>query len=98
MASLRVYPGSSQDVDISHSSYGVGGAAHSSFSQDEMENQRNRMTLEEARWVRVRKKVPGMSGIPSQSKSRSRSGTLQNMSYEDPYQKVSNFVNSLTLY
>lgn len=83
---MKVYPGSSGDPDMGHTSVGYRGAAQSSISHDEMESQRNRMTLEEARWVGVRKKVPGMSGIPS--KNRSKSGGLMNMPYEDPYQKV----------
>ena len=68
---MRVYPGSSHEMDVGHSSHEVRGGAQSSLSHADIETQRNRMTLEEARWVRVRKKVPGMSGIPSQSRSRS---------------------------
>lgn len=89
MAAMKVYPGSqsSAEIDVGHSSVTYRGGAHSSMTQDEMETQRNRMTLEEARWVGVRKKVPGMSGIPGKSRARIRSSGKSDFE-EDPYRKV----------
>lgn len=91
MADSRVYPGTSDDVDIGYSTVGCRGAAASSLSNDEMESQRNRMTLHEARWMGVRKKVPGMSGIPKKprSQSRTQAGSTFYVDTEDPYLKVS---------
>lgn len=91
MADSRVYPGTSDDVDIGYSTVGYRGAAASSLSNDEMESQRNRMTLHEARWIGVRKKVPGMSGIPKKPRrhSRSQAGSTFYVDTEDPYLKVS---------
>ena len=83
MGRRRVFPGSSGDIDMSISAVGYRGGTMSSATEREMESQRNRMTLEEARWTGVRKKIPGMSGIPS----KSRSG-LSSSFDEDPYQKV----------
>ena len=57
----------------------------SSMTETEMESQRNRLTLEEARWTGVRKKVPGMSGLPT--KARTKTG-LGYESGEDPFQRV----------
>lgn len=81
----RVFPSSTDNIDMSISSVGFRGGALSSYTETEIELQRNRMTLEEARWTGVRKKVPGMSGIPKQT--RSRSG-LSIDSETDPYKKV----------
>jgi hypothetical protein len=75
-------------MELGYSSVGYRGAASSSISKDEMESHRNRMTMEEARWVGVRKKVPGMSGIPKKVKSQARSGTHFYVDTDDPYQKV----------
>ena len=88
MAESRVFPGTS-DMDVGYSSAGFRGAAISSVSNAEMESQRNRMTLEEARWIGVRKKVPGMSGIPKKNKNvaRSHSGSVFYVDEEDPYQQ-----------
>ncbi|XP_060576682.1 transient receptor potential cation channel subfamily M member-like 2 [Ruditapes philippinarum] len=88
MADSRVFPGTS-DMDVGYSTADYRGAAISSVSNVEMESQRNRMTLEEARWIGVRKKVPGMSGIPKKAKSvgRSQSGSVFYVEEEDPYQQ-----------
>ncbi|XP_053406588.1 transient receptor potential cation channel subfamily M member-like 2 [Mercenaria mercenaria] len=84
MADSRVYPGTSDSMDVGYSAVGYRGAAVSSLTNDEMESQRNRMTLEEARWIGVRKKVPGMSGIP---KNRGQSGATLYVEEVDPYQQ-----------
>jgi hypothetical protein len=91
MADSRVFPGTS-DMDVGYSTADYRGAAISSVSNVEMESQRNRMTLEEARWIGVRKKVPGMSGIPKKAKSvgRSQSGSVFYVEEEDPYQQKIN--------
>lgn len=89
MADSRVYPGTSETMDLGYSSVGYRGAAASSISNAEMEAQRNRMTLEEARWIGVRKKVPGMSGIPKKARSQggNQNGSTFYVETEDPYQK-----------
>ena len=81
----RDFPGASGDIDMSISAIGFRGGAMSSITDTEMESQRNRMTLEEARWTGVRKRVPGMSGMPSKSRTRLGHG---NGFEEDPFQKV----------
>lgn len=81
----RVFPGSSGDIDMSISTVGYRGGFMSSMTETEMESQRNRLTLEEARWTGVRKKVPGMSGLPT--KARAKTG-LGYESGEDPFQRV----------
>ena len=85
MSRSRVFPHSSDDIDMSISTVGFRGGTMSSLTETEMESQRNRMTLEEARWTGVRKKVPGMQGMPKQS--RSKSGQGMEAQY-DPYAKV----------
>lgn len=82
---MAVYPGTSEGMELGYSSVGYGGAASSSLSTAEMESHRNRMTMEEARWIGVRKKVPGMSSIPK--KTHARSGTSFYEETEDPYHK-----------
>ncbi|KAL4232041.1 hypothetical protein ACF0H5_009619 [Mactra antiquata] len=95
MADTRVYPGSSDAMEMAYTSEGYHGAAMSSFSKDELEAQKNRMTLEEARWIGVRKKVPGLHGIPKSKavKKAQSSGPRPSsnfyMELEDPYvQKI----------
>ena len=82
---MRVFPHTSDGIDMSISTVGFRGGALSSITETELESQRNRMTLEEARWTGVRKKVPGMKGIPKQT--HSKTGLRMEAEY-DPYTKV----------
>ena len=92
MSRSRVFPHSSDDIDMSISTVGFRGGTMSSLTETEMESQRNRMTLEEARWTGVRKKVPGMQGMPKQTRSKSGQGI--DAEY-DPYVKVSIILTGL---
>ncbi|WAR20827.1 TRPM3-like protein [Mya arenaria] len=96
-----VYPDQSYDYDTGYSHIDYHGGVSSSVSFSEREYQKNQMTLKEARWVGVRKKVPGMSGVPSKSQSKAKPGKSQSKSQskgqssflegyideEDPYLK-----------
>ena len=82
MASGRVYPNSSMAFELGVESVAYRGGAMSSFTQEELESQRNVLTLKEARWQGVRKKVPGMK---NQLKSRQTG-----LSEQNPYFNVSN--------
>ena len=83
----RIFP--SEDYDMATLSVGYRGGQMSNLSNlssQDMENRRSGMTLQEARWTGVRKKIPGMSGIPAK---HSKPGT------DDPYLKVQ-LIRSIT--
>ena len=81
----RVFPRS----DASVSTVAYRGGAMSAMSSEEKESYYNSMTLQEARWMGVRKKVPGMSNKPKKSKIVTEQQTSSKFySHVDPYQQV----------
>ncbi|XP_052227848.1 transient receptor potential cation channel subfamily M member-like 2 isoform X2 [Dreissena polymorpha] len=97
-----IVPQSRHDMDMAYSVESYRGGAVSSMAREDLEKQRNMMSMQEARWVGVRKKVPGMSGIPgTKQKTRSQqSPRFQSrfesgyLDMEDPYMKKINEMNT----